>query len=71
MMTLGTPACGEEEDKAVNFPVNFARFIHIGRGQLFSRANSPQNDTASGDTATVRGPCKDASDETNLPSVAR
>ena len=59
-MTLGTPACGEEEDKAVNFPVNFAGFIHIGRGQLLSRTKSLQNGTTSGNIATARRPCKDA-----------
>jgi hypothetical protein len=29
MMTIGTLACGEEEDKGVNFPVNFLRLIHM------------------------------------------
>ena len=28
MLTIGTPACGEEEDKGVNFPVNFLKVIH-------------------------------------------
>ena len=28
MLTIGTPACGEEEDKGVNFPVNFLTLIH-------------------------------------------
>jgi hypothetical protein len=34
MMTIGTPACGEEEDKGVNFPVNFLRVIHTGVDNL-------------------------------------
>jgi riboflavin biosynthesis pyrimidine reductase len=34
LLTIGTPACGEEEDKGVNFPVNFLRLIHTGVDNL-------------------------------------
>ncbi len=34
MLTIGTPPCGEEEDKGVNFPVNFLRVIHMAVDNL-------------------------------------